>query len=161
MNKILYTLGYGLLEGTHAERKRAFQDRLKGIQEEIGLPVVVVDIRKIGSSSRNGKWCDQSPHNGVGLWETLEEIEIPYSDQSVFANHYGHTQRGFAEYRRSITSRNDYLFQYEINSGYIAHLLLCAERKPFKPSGAPNCHRVVLAEELVKRMGMGWEVWHL
>ena len=37
--------------------------------------------------------------------------------------------------------------------------LLCAERKPFRPNGKPNCHRVIIAEELAKWLNC--EVVHL
>lgn len=162
-NMKLYTMGTGVLKGSHIARKLAFQDRLKGIRKEIGLGLIVADIRQILSKSRNGKWCYQSPTNQAGMWQTLEEIGIPYWDLSILANHHGNTKKGFAEYRFGLTTcaiMHDLLAEM-ITAFWQDYVLLCSERQPFKPSGAPNCHRVILAEELLKRLGEAWEIVHL
>jgi hypothetical protein len=44
--------------------------------------------------------------------------------------------------------------------GYENACLLCAERYVYK-DGEVNCHRVYVADSLVKVLGEGWDVVHL
>lgn len=53
----------------------------------------------------------------------------------------------------------------------IIFVLMCSERKPYKTyktkdgvikiSAIPNCHRIILAQELLDHLGGGWEVINL
>lgn len=168
MNAI-YTLGYGLLKGPHAERKLAFQKRLRKIQDEIGKPLEIVDIRRDGARSRNGHWFDQG-RGGHGMAHLIEMTGWVYLKCPDLANIFKSTNSGMRAYRWRLQHWADDLcvrqdFQRVAKKclyGRGAVMLLCAERDALKPNGhTPNCHRVILAEELLNYLGDDWKVIHL
>lgn len=149
----LFTMGYG------RTTKEAFQERLRCLSEEIDKGLMIVDIRKEWSKSRNGRWCYYGE-----LSRTVYDVNrCRCNSQPSLANYYGYTKPGFAKYRESLQASivmNDLLDNiYNTNNCYV---LVCAEREPFRANGTtPNCHRVILAEELVKELGDEWEVKHV
>jgi len=155
MPETIFTMGYGRTS------REAFQERLLCLHEEVDKRILVIDIRKEGSRSRNGKWC-----HSVELSRTVYELGTGYGcwTHTLLVNQHGNTKAGLEEYRshlRASLVMND-LLDNIYNNTHNCYVLLCAERKPFKTNDkTPNCHRVILAEELVKELGEDWEVKHL
>lgn len=171
--KKFWTMGYGVTT------KVAFLDRLRGISNFLDLPLSLVDIRVYASKSRNGQWCWQGGiQTHVGLYKTIAESKLPveYYRLPSLANEYPGTKAGLEKYREdlqycfseyqmgfpvTVVTEDFMQLKERIRLAYKAIILLCTERKPFKESGIPNCHRVILAEELLRILGDGWEVEHL
>lgn len=177
MGEIIWTCGYGIIEGTWLEKKAKFQERLERIYRGIGKPVTVVDIRKQRSGSRNGKWFQQGHGNGMdGLISELryDKIDIFYVAEPALFNEHGGTKYGLLKYRNVLWFHLG-LGRYEqevfeafhrikavAEDGARAVLLMCGCKKAFKANGTTwNCHGVPLALELVKSLGEGWRAVHL
>ncbi len=166
MNKILYTLGYGLLEGTHAERKRAFQDRL---QKTFPHGAVIIDVRTAGSGSRNGVDFRQVMNRMFGLYGLCSDAGCDYWPIPVLANKYGGSQKGLKAYADTLCvgEENEWIEAvcFWLKKSVDQYCLLCGCGEALKPSGARHCHRAPLAEAIVARMqdlyGENLEVWHL
>jgi len=109
-----------------------------------------------------------------GLWRTVGWLDI--LSEPRLANGFGNTKEGLEVYRHCLEEGLLYapdskvrkavdIIRFKTDPRYhedMVVVLLCAERKPFKANGkTPNCHRVVLAEELVRELGDEWEVRHL
>lgn len=171
MSKIIFTLGYGLLTGTHAERKEAFRERLRYIQREIGKPIALVDIRQAGSGSRNGVWFREpsllAKHRTSMSWLVSSIERVYYTHEPRLANHWGQTQANLRLYAYELG------FDYDMREAIegvkaIAKtpehvvVLMCGCGNAFKKNGTTwNCHRVPLAEALVKELGAEWTAIHL
>ena len=161
----LYTMGCGILKGTHKERKEAFQKRICEIDTG-GIGMRFVDIRKYKCGSRNG----QAFSEGTGMCDLINEIwpAATYISLPCLCNAFGSTQAALqkyaAEFRHDPNAELEFnLLLKWIREGDRAIVLLCSERKAFKPNGTSwNCHRVPLALELLTDLGEAWgEVKHL
>jgi hypothetical protein len=177
----IYTVGYGLLTGSHEERKVSFQKRLEYIQRGIGKRLFVVDIRKAGSGSRNGPHFSQ----GIDMVQMVRKLSgdggkkleetITYIGEPDLANEYGGCLRALRAYSHRLKLAVDYMdgdlsgmsaaFFYMVSLAKkqdCAVLLMCGCKDAFKKNGTtPNCHRVPLADALVGELGDGWSVVHL
>ena len=144
-----YTIGYGSLKGTHAERKAAFQKRLRHVIEYTGKSITIVDIRRSGSGSRNGHAFDNSP---TGMINLVREVSGKYISIPALAN----TFRSLPRYRASLNDNSRVeLLKKMIIGNQSAVVLLCGCRE-YK-----HCHRTTLAEKLLECLGDKWEVDHL
>ncbi len=161
-----YTMGYGILKGTHRARELAFQERLSRTRESIGKHFIIIDIRKSECGSRNGPFFFQGA-SGMGalirgIWGTAS-----YNTASLLCNTFGITQAGLRKYARNIRNSQGGNWQFdwllrEIMLDNDAIVLLCGCREAFKKNGKSwNCHRVPLSLELLEDLGEGWEVEHL
>ena len=171
--KKFYTMGYGITT------KEDFLFRLKCISKTLGMSLSLVDIRQFESKSRNGEWCYQGGNRAdTGLSKTVAQSKLPveYHTASGLANGYPGTKAGLEQYRQylkgsrrlpsTLAARNFIKLRVLIRFTYLGNIqkaiiLLCSERKPFKTAKTPNCHRIILAEELLEDLGDGWEVEHL
>lgn len=182
MNRI-WTLGYGILEHTHEERKVAFQERLGIISRGIGKPITLVDIRKEGSGSRNGIWFRQyvtkrkNQHNHSGMYALVAELDcnIAYWREPALANNFGQTKCQLELYENSLEAsliladdlgkeRAEAFYRVadHANTRVRAVVLMCGCKQAFKKNGTTwNCHRVPLANALVEILGNGWSICHL
>lgn len=109
MGKI-YTVGYGILKGTHYERHELFSKRLRYIYKEIGKHLAVIDIRRAGSGSINGEWFQQGecPERWLdfpfAMWRLVETCgmvapkEFKYFAEPDLANHWGSIQKALKAY---------------------------------------------------------------
>lgn len=172
MGKVIYDIGYGVLKGTHKERKVAFQNRLQYVARGIGKPVTLIDIRREGSGSRNGVAFGQ----GIGMRQIVRFAGSPgrrfvYEPEPELANIWGGTKRGLERYatqiRRSLDGNEDLWAMREgftrVRVAVIAQeqaravVLLCGCKDVFKPNGHTwNCHRGPLGEVLLEQLGEGW-----
>ena len=101
-----------------------------------------------------------------------------FKNWAIFSNKYGSTIAGLEKYRRSLMSGGRMHAQFLELANEIEGLnpeyrvcLLCAERKPYikgRLIDKPNCHRVILAEELCVELNardreedIVWQVTHL
>jgi len=141
--KILYDIGYG------NQQPDDFLKRLK----DAGI-AVVMDVRRRGSSA----WRNEYKPGTLARWLQTERI-YTYS-----AGEFGNNCDALSDYP-------DWLAEHRgIELGALVHViqsyphlslcLLCAERHAYK-DGEVNCHRVHVADALVKLLGEGWEVCHL
>ncbi len=170
MGKMLYTIGYGILKGTYAERQEAFQERIKG---SFSTNMALVDIRRGGSGSRNGKAFSQGHEMSWTLkhldLDTIggSEVRYEYTTFSALANEHGGTRKGLEQYALDVAQggcKYDEMMKCAklIRNQEYSFCLLCGCRNAFKPNGTSwNCHRVPLALELLKALGNKWEVKHL
>lgn len=152
MGKVLYTIGYGNMKPDD------FVAKLKAA----GV-TVVLDVRRKGSRSWNGKYrrgsCmasllygyldNESPDIGYGLW-------------GAFGNDFD----SLPAYNDWLLSRRSaeisLLAERIVDDSEGRYCLLCAEGDPFENDGmTPRCHRVYVAEALVERLGAGWTIEHL
>jgi hypothetical protein len=168
--KRILTIGYGILTGTHEEREAAFQERLC-VVDTGGWGLRVVDIRIAGCGSRNGPFFFEGDQ-GMRLLVAQLVPDVIYSSLPDLCNTFGGSQAGLKRYREHIAA-NKIIFESGVNMayrqlmGYVCTtnklvVLLCSERKAFKPNGKSwNCHRVPLSLELLEDLGDGWEVEHL
>ena len=165
-----YTIGCGLLRGPHAERQAAFQERIRG---SFPTNVALVDIRKEGSGSRNGKAFSQ----GFEMSWTLRfldldciggsEVRYGYTTFPALANEHGGTGKGLNQYALDVAQggcKYDEMIKCAklIRNHEYSFCLLCSCGKAFKPNGTSwNCHRVPLSLELLEDLEDEWEVEHL
>ena len=151
MCNILYTAGYG------NDAPEKFLARLKAA----GV-TVVLDVRREGSKS----WCGAyrwGCGNGFGGMEQLLRVaKIRYYAWQVFGNHFSE----LSMYRHWLSEH--IFFEVTKMSREIAQndseipCLLCAEGNPFEKDGVtPRCHRVYVADALVKILGPEWSVCHI
>lgn len=181
MEQIIYTCGYGIIQGTRDEKRRKFRDRLACIQRGIGKHLFVVDIRKAGCGSRNGPYFSQ----GDGMLQTVRTLSgktgqglkeiIIYVSEPHLANEYGRSRKALRAYAWRLELATEYLDGDLSDMGaafdYVARLaktydravfLMCGCKEAFKKNGTiPNCHRVPLADVLLNELGEGWSVCHL
>lgn len=170
--KTIWTVGYGIIEGTWQEKKAKFQERLRYLQQGIGKPITVVDIRKERSGSRNGKWFRQFPTGLFQLVADIRDRNIYCVSEPALANGWGGSKWELeelyaSELAGSVLAKNDMgvargRVKAIAEAGERAVALLCGCRDAYKPNGTtPNCHRVPLAEALVRELGDGWSIIHL
>lgn len=181
MDKVLYTLGYGIIKGTHREKRNKFVKRLEYIQRGVGMRLFVVDIRKAGCGSRNGPHFSQ----GAGMLQMVRKLSgkpgreleetITYVTEPHLANKYGASAKALKAYAVRLELAVEYLDEDLTDMSaafyYVAQLarrrnraivLLCGCKDAYKANGTTwNCHRVPLGEALVKKLGDGWDVCHL
>ena len=166
----LYTIGYGILKGTPRQRKLAFQERIRG---SFPTNMAIVDIRKAGSGSRNGR----SFYQGFEMSWTMRhlnldcigssEVRYGYTAFPALANEHGGTQKGLKQYALDVARggcKYDAMMKCAklLRHQEYSFCLLCGCRDAFKPNGTSwNCHRVPLALELLEELGGDWEVEHL
>jgi len=183
--KTIYTAGYGLLSGTHEERKLSFQKRLEYIQRGIGKPITLVDIRKEGCGSWNGKWFRQSS-GLVDIEPSMRYLvrfldSIEHMAEPDLFNSYGPAKWQLEKYSTTIDQSlillDDYLepmreafLQVKAVAEWRERVvvLLCGCKDAYmydvklrRCRGRAKCHRVPLAAALVKELGAEWEVCHL
>jgi len=171
MTNTLYTIGYGLLEGAHAERKEQFQNRLREIQRRLGETLCLVDIRKRGCGSRNGPWCSWE-----GMRQTVATMNssFQYRAYPTLSNGFGGTKAGLEDYKSWLLEEVNNpdslqadafrkLNRRQRHRPYWAFIFLCGCKDAFKKNGTtPNCHRVPLVEALMDFQPELWgEVVHL
>lgn len=182
VNKTIWTLGYGILKGTHEERKVKFQKRLQWIKRGVGKPTIaLVDIRRAGCGSMNGIWFHQSvterrhkyPHSGMSALVGELDCDVTYSREPELANEWGVTQAGLKRYahqlERAIIGFTDTEQLKSLQrivdialEGERAVVLLCGCKQAFKKNGTSwNCHRVPLGSALVGLLGPEWAIIHL
>ena len=183
---IIYTLGVG--RTTEVE----FISRLQVIEKRLRRSLWLVDIRRYNSRSRNGKWCWQAgDREDFGLVKTIallpEQVgAVTYSREPGLANHGSGNVVGLEQYRQKLLfARGEPLSATSIAISRVlyylrkhsdkAFILLCTERAAFKYrlskgsrkvlSSKPNCHRIILADELVntlyRRWDQEWSIEHL
>jgi hypothetical protein len=173
--KVIYTVGYGMMEGSHTERKEKFQKRLLDIQRKIGKPITLIDIRRKNSGSHNGFWFTQ--YGGLeALVMNMQRGDIEVKPEPNLANKRGDTLRELVKYRNELwfnlgPGAYEKDVAYAFNRVRVASIsqnearavvLLCGCRDAYKPNGTTwNCHRAPLADVLVEQLGEGWEVVHL
>lgn len=178
---VLYTVGYGILMGTHRERRDKFTNRLEYIQHGIGKPITVVDIRKWGSGSRNGPlFAQPKTENAISGMRRLaglcndDVFRVDYKAEPNLCNRYGGALWQLKAYRGNVRTRlcfpdgSDLVreaftrVKVEALKGERAVVLLCGCKNAFKPNGTTwHCHRVPLAELLIEALGDPWTVVHL
>ena len=163
-----YTMGYGILKGPHKERAVAFQERLCDIHKKIGLPLLIIDIRKLWSGSRNGKAFNQEVDRGMaclinGIWP-----KAVYGSFPGLANKFGSTKKGLLRYAEDLHTKDSQWWIVRLLDLIRSHershaiVLLCGCYDAFKPNGHSwHCHRVPLALELLEHLGEDWKVEHL
>ena len=168
--KVLFTVGYGLLKGSHEERKVAFQERIRG---SFPTNMALVDIRRKDSGSRNGKAFSQ----GFEMEWTLRHLDLDciggsevrygYIAFPALANEHGGTRKGLNQYALDVAQGGCKYDEMMKCAKLIRHqeysfCLLCGCRDALKPNGRSwHCHRVPLALELLETLGDEWEVKHL
>ena len=143
MGNVLYTCGYG------GRKPEDFIALLKdnGIQ-------CVIDVRRW----RSGAFI-QKYRPGNDMRDFLREQNITYSHDYWLSNEYDL----LVDYRRwikTVEGFNTLKLTARDMCDNVVYCILCAEKAVFK-EGLVNCHRVYVAEELVKLLGEGWEVKHL
>lgn len=172
VGKVIYTLGYS------RTTEREFRIRTWEIYEEIDAQLKLIDIRRLDSRSRNGKWCYQGKHvDGLtpdyGMEITamlcgwLDILSLP-----ELANDFGGTKAGLEGYKEWLSTQIEDPYSLEAEAigklvtdakramlmktmqEYVL-VLLCSE-KSYK-----GCHRVPLADILVEVLGEGWTTVHL
>ena len=137
MEKTLFTIGYG-------NRTPAV---LVGMLRD--ADVDVIDIRNYGTKA----WCQA--YWGKNICETLKPMRC--HRLGVFGNACS-TLNAYHGRLAQDAFVNDQLLLFAklIGNGFYKHpCLLCAEIDPAR------CHRSILAEELIKRLGADWFVKHL
>lgn len=151
--RILFTAGYG------NSSPEDFLERLK----KAGV-TVVLDVRRSGSKSWNGKY-----NQGYSMRGLVENKSIEYWPLPYLSNNYD-TLEAYNSWLDSQTMREEAdLLSAIIEDDYLGHTLciLCAERDAYK---APhpgrlyfvvNCHRVYVADALAKLLGDDWSVKHI
>lgn len=166
---VFYTMGYGILTGKHVDRREAFRKRLRNLQTALGKGLWIVDIRKKGSGSWNGKWFNQGgTGSNPGMFITVFRTRSIYSAEPDLSNEFGNTKRGLENYQKWLSrelcedgSASDAFYRV---LGMIedAHdyrvVLLCSCRDAMGkrrhkvqgeiPTGRANCHRVPLGKAL-------------
>ncbi len=172
----IFDIGYGLT------KKEPFIARLKAAFPQVRA--MIVDVRKKGSGSRNGRWANW----GENMEATCGEAGHSYTTFPELSNPYGDTQKGLRQYEQSIDSGSlrehmDVLTYMIIENPQTPYCLLCSERKPYKGepwviqqkgpqwttigswSGPDNCHRVIVARNFTAKAWFfheqKWEVIHL
>lgn len=167
----LYTLGYGLT------KEKDFIYRLCEIAKELGRPLAIIDVRKDECRSRNGKWCyHPGEESDIGIAKVIKQLGFFYTTEPSLANVFPNTKAGLRKYadlltvairsRKLIVSQMGMAINRLVGCGQgiplldqnYAVILMCAERKPYKDrvnkagewilSLTPNCHRVILADQL-------------
>lgn len=144
----LFTIGYG------NDKPDDFLKRLKdsGIQG-------IFDVRRKGSRS----WC-QLYNPGEDILEWLyfgQGCSISY----VLCTPLGNYDKDLEEYSRWLLSPEIQPFLSNTAKVIIQEqerpsAILCAEREAYK-NGKANCHRVYVADALVRKLGDDWEVKHI
>lgn len=147
----LFTIGYG-------NRKPA---ELLKILRDNGIRTVI-DVRRRGSKAYMRLYWAEQPTGENRFCNWLYVNGIRHIQPAIFGNYYDSLE----EYKKSLSLpdkvRNIRILAEGIERGNIDNYclfanfcLLCAEIDPAK------CHRSILAEELVKRLGNDWEVVNL
>lgn len=180
----LYSLGYGVIDGTWIEKRDAFRRRLNSLAKAIGK-LWIVDIRKEGSGSQNGEWFRQAEWADtpclLNLVTGLGTGNL-YTSLPFLSNEFGNTKSGLERYRKhlksEIVAEGDISDDFCRLLGWIGNLidykvvLLCGcgkamETRKAKPplegevaTGDANCHRVPLAN-LLKEYFANLNVVHL
>jgi len=162
-----YTIGYGILEGTHKQRRTVFQHRLCRLNTQIGgQGLSIVDIRKHECGSRNGQFFRQGIY-GMGSLINGTWPVATYNELSALYNPFGSTQAGLRQYATDFRKIKGAEYSFGILLKWIrsegrAIILLCGCHDALKSNGTSwHCHRVPLALELLDDLPEGWGVEHL
>jgi uncharacterized protein (DUF488 family) len=148
MGNVLYTVGYG------NQKPEDFVKRLK----DAGV-TWALDVRREGSGAWHGKY-----NQGMSMEVLLamaKKKPIGYSE----CPQMGNTCDSLEEYAEMLDAFPEMIKDL---SGFFdiagacneTFCILCAERRAYK-DGAVNCHRVYVADALVKILGDEWTVKHL
>lgn len=183
---IIFTMGYGRTS------KDEFVSRLMALRVHLSGPldkIVIIDVRRGGSRSRNGRWAWQ----GYNMQQTARIAGALYQPWPELANPFRPTKAGLEQYAACLVDttrlcwlrqiRNEPAFWNDqrlvIAAAYtqlvvqilswqrrgMTACLLCSERRPtVPPTGRPRCHRVPLAEEVARdagRLDVSLEVKHV
>lgn len=146
--KILYTIGYG------DSMPEDFVTRL----EDADISVVL-DVRRKGSKSWNRKYNHGSDASGMAM--LLRNGGMLYGTWPVLGNPFDRLD-AYVDYLskdRQLANIEKLVRLVEERSDDVI-CLLCCERDAYKDDEV-NCHRVYVADALVKLLGDGWEVCHL
>ncbi|MHA2069002.1 MAG: hypothetical protein ACXABY_31960 [Candidatus Thorarchaeota archaeon] len=145
--KVIYTAGYG------NNSPEVFLGRLKAA----GIDYVF-DVRRQWSKS----WC-AAYHQGKKIQKTIEGSGMWYREWYALSNRYDRLD-AYLEWLDSSGLRyiEDLAGRGAIWQSGSKICFLCAEGDPYEKDGVtPRCHRVYVAEALVKQLGDGWSVVHL
>lgn len=155
--KTIWTIGYGNL---------APDDFVKKLKEaEVTL---VFDVRRFGTKGRLRCYdmdtdVAVSRHKGIG--DLLYKARIVYSCIGwKLANNYETLEeyKGWLTCQRAQSEIEELADAVGWWSSKHDIALLCAEGDPFEKDGVtPRCHRVYVAEALMKQLGDGWKTEHL
>lgn len=147
MSKVLMTAGYG------NQKPEDFVERLK----DAGV-TVVLDVRRKGSKSWNGKYNHGSFASGMAM--LMRDAGILYGTWPVFGNAFDVLSAYSAWLAKSRSTQILDLSNRIGERPQAVFCLLCAERDAHK-DGVVNCHRVYVADALVKLLGPEWTTVHL
>jgi uncharacterized protein (DUF488 family) len=148
--KVIYTAGYG------NNSPEVFLGRLKAA----GI-TLVIDVRRRYSKA----WCS-SYHSGNNMRNYLMlDGGIAYVHWPWIANNHSSLSKFkrwlYAQGIGEAEGLSENIENAVENNGRVC-CLLCAEGDPYEKDGATvRCHRVHVAEALVKQLGDGWSVVHL
>lgn len=151
---MLCAIGYGRTTLEH------WLERVKKFPEG----TLFIDVREEDSGSRNGReffWG--YPHQGKNKGEqcmctTVGKLRMDYIAFPALGNIFPNTVGGLEKYRKRLFEDPEAKEQFETlvefiyDGGYPCYCLLCTERFAFYPNGRMNCHRVVIGQELEKRL---------
>lgn len=157
MGKVIFDIGYG------SDSPEAFLKRLKDAGVTIVLDVRYYQAARLGCYRATG-YDDRGmaallagePEDPI--WEGIEYIWCPELGKPK--------EIALDDYVQCVleTETNKKILKvalYRIG-GHKAPCLLCSEGNPFEKDGVkPRCHRVYVADALVKLLGDEWEVKHL
>lgn len=144
MGKELMTAGYG------NQKPDDFLARLK----TAGV-TWVFDVRREGALSWNGRY-----RHGVQMEALLAHGPIGYSMEIGLGNRccsLGSYRTWIEVYSEAI---EHLAAAFDVGLIYETPCLLCSERDAYK-YGEVNCHRVYVADALVKELGDGWTTRHI
>ncbi len=146
----LYTIGYG------NQKPDDFLARLT----DAGVNVVL-DVRR----EESGAWCTQYRW---GMGNGMDDLMIASGILYLWAPELANTCLNLDDYAWWISTSEgkvkvralyDEILSYRINPDNV-FCILCTERNAYK-DGVVNCHRVYVADALVKLLGEDWDVVHL
>lgn len=145
----LYTVGYG-------GRRPA---GLVALLKENGINVVIDVRREKSRAFIRTYWAGQEMEITLAL-KARPPIEYRHAYQ--LGNNYDELE----EYRQWLdTPEGETGIRLEaewIQEGRdVRYCLLCAEKSAYDKAGKPKCHRVYVADALLKLLGEGWDVKHL
>ncbi len=164
----LYTLGYGILEGTHPETRDLFKQRLENLSVALGR-LWIIDIRKENCGSRNGIFFRQGiPPSLPGMQQLVQSTGALYTAFPSLSNEFGNTKKALENYRTHLVREisepggvgDDFckLMGWVEDSRDYKIVLLCGCKDAFKmkldgygakvSTGTHKCHRVPLSEVL-------------
>lgn len=146
MDKVLFTIGYG---------NSAPEDFLKRLND--AKITVVMDVRRKGSKS----WC-KAYHAGNAMGKLIDCAGFWYRQWYFFGNRWDilEVYRGWISKGRPLEVVKELAFRMNNSMKDDIICILCSERDAYK-DGVVNCHRVYVADALVKVLDEGWTVKHI